>query len=73
MGPCNLTDQTKPGPGTCLGVGKSLITDKMLSKGAIPDGVIFKPANITVSLQNWNFLSFITVPLSAQSSKKPQV
>ena len=56
-----------------LGVGKALIPDKMLSEGAIPDEVIFKPANMTVSLQNWNFLSFITIPLSAQSSKKSQV
>ena len=38
-----------------LEVGKSLIADKMLSEGAVPDGVIFKPANMTVSLQNWNF------------------
>ena len=56
-----------------LGVEKSLIADKMLSEGAIPGGIIFKPANMTVSLQNWNFLSFITILLSAQSSKKFQV
>ena len=56
-----------------LWVGKSLIADKMLSEGAIPNGVIFKPANMTVSLQNWNFLSFVIIPLSAQSSKKSQV
>ena len=56
-----------------LGVEKFLIADKMLSEGAIPGGIIFKPANMTVSLQNWNFLSFITIQLSAQSSKKFQV
>ena len=56
-----------------LGIRKSLIADKMLSEGAITDGVIFKPANMTVSLQNWNFLSFVRIPLSAQSSKKSQV
>ena len=36
-----------------FGVGKSLMTERRLFDGVIPDGVIVNPANVTVSLQNW--------------------
>ena len=52
----HVTGLTRPtqdlAPVMSLGVGKSLISDKMLSEGAIHDGVIFKLVNMTVFLQN---------------------
>ena len=39
-------------PVRTLGVGKSLTADKILSDRIISDGVIVKPAKVTVCLQN---------------------
>ena len=47
---------TKPNqdlaPWRFLGVGKSLIAERISSEGDIPFEVIFRPANFTVSWQN---------------------
>ena len=45
-----------------VGFGKFLIVDNIWLDGAIPVGVNFSPANSTVSLQNLNFLSLVTIP-----------
>ena len=42
-------------PVMSFGVGKSLIAAKISLEGETPVEVIFKPANSTVSWQNWNF------------------
>ena len=52
----HATSLTKPNhdlaPLRSLGVGKSLVADKMLSDGVIPNDVIFKPAKMMVCLEN---------------------
>ena len=51
------------------GFRKSFIAVKILSVGAIPFGVIFNPANSTVSRQNSNLSAFNTMPLLTHSCK----
>ena len=54
--------------------GKFWIALRMVSVvetpvGETPVGVILSPANSTVSLQNWNFDSFVNIPLLAHKVK----
>ena len=57
-----------------FGVGKFLIAERRLFDGVIPVDVIVDPANVTVSLQNWNLSAFIIIiPFSVQSVRKSQV
>ena len=53
-------------PVISLGTGKSVMADRMDSDGAIPVCVSFRPAKMTVSLQNWNLDLLITIPFCAQ-------
>ena len=48
-----------------VGVGKSFIAERMLFDGDMPCGDRVRLAKSTVSLQNLNFSSLITVPFSA--------
>ena len=54
-----------------VSVGKFLMTDNNLSDGLIQDGVIFNPANLNVFQQNFNLVSFITIPFSARGLNSP--
>ena len=49
--------------------GKFWIALRMVSVGETPVGVVLSPANSTVSLQNWNFDSFVNIPLLAHKVK----
>ena len=52
-----------------FGIGKFAIAPMMWSDGWIPSGVIFSPANMAVSWQNWNLFSLIVMPLSMHSCR----
>ena len=49
--------------------GKFWIALRMVSVGETPVGVVLSPANSTVSLQNWNFDSFVNIPFLAHKAK----
>ena len=51
------------------GWGKFWIALRMVSVGETPLGVTLSPAKATVSLQNWNFDSFITMSFLAHKVK----
>ena len=61
------TGSTKPNqdqaPVMFYGTGKSLIADIVLLEGVIPDGVMLRPAKVTVFLQNLNFWLLMTILL----------
>ena len=52
-----------------VGLWKLFIAERIWSEGATPFGVKLRPANSTVSLQNLNFLSLITIPAVAHRFK----
>ena len=56
-------------PVMSLGTGMSVMADRMDSDGTIPACVSFRPAKMTVSLQNWNLDSLITIPFCAQRER----